>query len=67
MVKQTAIQTIFVPCFLVLVLNRYHTFSTYAKFSEKLAFHTPDTGSIGAYQEVRYLSFSEHFAHVLHR
>ena len=39
-----------------------YSFSTYAKYSEKLIFLTP---SYCAYQGVRNVSFSENFAHVL--
>ena len=40
-------------------LDRGHSFSRYAKFSENLAFLTP------TYQGVKNGSFSEHFAYVL--
>ena len=40
-----------------------HSFSTYAKFCEKRS-HTVRTRTY-VYQEVRNVSFSEHFAYVL--
>ena len=42
--------------------KRYHSFSTYTKFSEKLNFLR--TGS-SEYQGVRNVCFSENFAYVL--
>ena len=46
---------------LILCAIRDHLFSTYAKFSEKLIFHTP------WYAHVRNVSFSENLAYVLNR
>ena len=39
-----------------------HSFSTCAKFSEKLTFLTPWSAHMGAYQEVRNVSFFINFA-----
>ena len=48
--------------------NRDHSFSTYAKISEKLTFptHTLIHTLTCASQGVRNVSFSEKFAHVIH-
>ena len=47
------------------VLLRDHSFSTYAKFSEKLIFLTPIHTRTCAYQGIRNVSLSENFAYVL--
>ena len=46
-------------------INRDHSFTTYAKFSEKLTFLTPIRTRTCAYQGVRNVGFSENFTYVL--
>ena len=45
-------------------IERYHSFRTFAKFSEKLTKPTSSYAYICAYQGVRNVSFSENFASV---
>ena len=44
---------------------RHHRFSTYAKFSEKLTFLTPETHTYVCVSGVRNISFSENLAYLV--
>ena len=44
---------------------RDHSFSTFAKLSEKLTFLFPSYAHVWAYQGLRNVSFSENLANVL--
>ena len=54
-------------CYIFDSFVRGHPFSTYAKFSEKLAFLSPDTQMYVCVSGGRNVSFSKNFAYVLNR